>query len=44
VPRTNKARLVALLLSVFGRRVFRNDLQRTLTLLAGTTEIPGGSS
>jgi len=44
VPRTNKARLVALLLSVFGRRVFRNDLQRTLTLLAGTTEIQGGSS
>ena len=41
VPRTTKARFIAVLLSVFGRRVFRKDLQRTLSLLAGTTETQG---
>jgi hypothetical protein len=36
-PRTLKARMIGIPLRVFGRRVFRNDLERTLTILQDST-------
>jgi hypothetical protein len=43
LPRTAKGRLLTALLTVFGRRVFRTDLAKTLALLDGQ-EQPSGDA
>jgi hypothetical protein len=35
VPRTARARAISLLLQIFGRRIFRRDLERTIRILDG---------
>jgi hypothetical protein len=39
-PKTLKARLLSVMLAGFGRRVFRKDLDRTLTIIGNHTESP----
>ena len=40
-PRTVKARMISLMLRVFGRRVFRKDLEQTLAILQGVAGAAG---